>query len=99
MVLAIESARILDRLGEEGGGFPGRPRVERFKSIKLEGNIRRGPRGNETARTKAHSESAGTQRQALIVGQIRCDINKRELQIERVVLHMRRRLPFPGIQT
>src|SRR5689334_10902872 len=82
MVLAIESARILDRLREKGSGIPKRLRIERFKPIKSEGNIWRRPCRDKAARAKAHAESAGAQRQVLVLGQIRDDIDKRELQID-----------------
>src|SRR5713226_7117197 len=99
MVLAIESARILNRLCEKGGDTPKRLRIKRFKSIKSEGNIWRRSRGDKAARAKAHAKSAGAQRQAFIAVSIRDDIDKRELQIDWVSLHRRRRQRIAFIQS
>src|SRR5258708_3013691 len=90
MVLAIESARILDWLRDKCGGLPKGPRIKRFKSIEFERNVRRRPCRDQASGAKPQAESADTYRQTLIVSEIRHDINKCELQVNWVSLHRRR---------
>src|SRR5689334_4094798 len=95
MILRVNMARILNGLRQEGGDIPKWPRVKRLESIESERNVGSRASGNEPSYAKTHAEPPHTQRKALVVCQVRDHIDKRKLQVDRVLLNRRRRMGFP----
>src|SRR5579872_4439028 len=90
MILRVNMARILNRLRQKSGEIPKWPRVKRLKSVKSEWNVWSGACGNESSCAETHAEASHPQRKTLVVRQVGDEVNKRELQIDRVLLNGRR---------
>jgi len=90
MILCVNMARILNGLRQKGGDIPKWTRVKSLQSVVSEWNVWSGACGNDSSCTETHAEAAHTQRKALVVRQVGDQINKRELQIDGVLLNRRR---------
>src|SRR5258708_35998260 len=90
MILCVNMARILNWLRQKGGDIPKWPRVKRLQSVESEWNVWSGACSNQSSGTKNHAEASHTQCKALGVRQVGDEIDKRELQIDGVLLYRRR---------
>src|SRR5580704_10502720 len=90
MVLRVNMARILNGLCQKGGDIPKRPRVKCLQSVESEWDVWSAACCNEPSCTKTHAEASHTQRKAFVIRQVWDEINKRELQIDGVLLNRRR---------
>src|SRR5208283_1363904 len=88
-IAAADGAIVLHRPGEKRRCLPKWPGINGFKPVKSEGNVRRRSGGDEPARSETHAEPPGTQGKTFVVRQKRNNVEKRELQINRVLLHWR----------